>query len=110
MWSLEVMGTVARQHAHLGFRLSETEGDTDRRRKGWSAGGGQSLCGGDEGRINMRSRCLDLATKWRLTDVARGAGAAAGWGWRLSTTSFVLSLAKCRPEYYGLSEDEHFSH
>lgn len=72
MWSLEVMGTVARQHAYLGFQLSETEGDPDRHRKGWSAGGGQSLCGGDEGRINMKSRCLDLATKWRLTDVARG--------------------------------------
>lgn len=49
----------------------ETEGDTDQCRKGWSAGEGQSLCGGDEGRIKMKNTCLDTATKYRLKDVAR---------------------------------------
>lgn len=49
---------------------AETEGDTNHCSKGWSAGGGQSLYRGDEGRINMKNRCLDAATKYRLKHVA----------------------------------------
>lgn len=56
----------------------EGGGGADQCRKGWSAGGSESLCGGDEGQINMKNRCLDRATKNRLTDVA---GEQQKWSW-----------------------------
>lgn len=89
-------------------RAETKGGETDHCRKGWSAGGGESLCGGDEGQINMKNRCLDRATKNRLKDVAGEQQKWSGCGYSLSTTSFVLSLAKCRSKYYGPSEDKHF--